>query len=214
MGVFNIFSKKSTKPYKGEGLNKVYDLLFCDNIDLYKSETKELIYPWDILLADTLDIDKLRAMTNDKKLEARNRILAYNLLLANGSSTNEKELLGVIVEVGLTQGLDVLAAFIDGTARYINHSEKLLVWETQTEQSHELMKKLFSESIKVVNQIGPWDKGRKPFPSKDMVRLTFLVSDGFYFGEGPFEDFQNDPMGGPVINSATELIAYLVQETN
>jgi hypothetical protein len=206
-----MFSKKSLKPYKDEGLNKIYDLLFCDNIDLYKSETKSPVYPWDVLLASAPANDKLKAITDDQTLEARHKILAYNLLLKQGAPANQKKLLGVIVEVALSEGLDLLAAFNDGTARYINHSGKLLVWETQTEESKDLIDKLFSDSMKVIDQIGPWNKARKPCPSKGMVRLTFLVSDGLYYGEGPFEVLERDPMGGPVIQSAAGLMSYLIQ---
>jgi len=212
MGLFNIFSKNATKPYKDEGLNKIYELLFCDNINLFKTEKKSLLYPWDILLSDNPNKEKLRAIATDKSLEGRHRMLAYNLLGINGETTNEKELLGVIVEVALPEGLDVLAAFSDGSARYINHSEKILVWETQTEQSNELIKELFSDSKIVVNQIGPWDKERKPFPTRGMVRMTFLVSNGLYFGEGSFDALQREPMAGDVINSAMQLMTYLTKQ--
>ena len=33
MGLFNIF-KKSNSPYKNDSVNLIYELLFCDNIDL------------------------------------------------------------------------------------------------------------------------------------------------------------------------------------
>ena len=36
--------------------------------------------------------------------------------------------LGVIVEVGLDEGLDVLASYQDGTARYINYTGKMILW--------------------------------------------------------------------------------------
>jgi hypothetical protein len=204
-------SGKSINPYKNEGLNKIYNLLFCDNIDLYSSESKSLSYPWDVLFSKKPDIEKLKAITIDETLDSRQKILAFHLLLSLHKATDEKELLGVIIEVGLQEGLDVLAAFKDGTARYINHSEKMLIWETRTDQSDQLISKLFADSRNVVNRIGPWDKERKPFPANGMIRLTFLVSDGLYFGEGPFEVLEKDAMGGPVINSATQLMIYLTK---
>ena len=72
MGLFNLFSKKSTQPsppYKEDSINKIYDLLFCDNIDLVKSETKSSIYPWGTLLSDKPDIDELKAITIDKSID-------------------------------------------------------------------------------------------------------------------------------------------------
>jgi hypothetical protein len=214
MGLFNLFSKKSVqlpKPYKNDAFNKIYNLLFCDTIDLYKSGAPTTDYPWNILLSDRPDINELKKITADKSLEARQKMLACNLLAAKGSPVNRKELLGVIIEVALPQGLDTLAAFSEGTARYINHTENLIVWEKPTEASGILIANLFSDSTNVINQTGPWNQARKPFPAMGMCRMTFLVTDGLYFGEGRFEDLRRDPMGGPVIHSATLLMTYLTQ---
>ena len=213
MGLFNLFSKKADGPYSNEGLNKIYNLLFCDNLAAYKSDHAAASYPWSVLFADDPEVEQLKALTKDMTLESRVRILAYNLLNAAKITTEPKELLGVIVEVALPEGLDVLAAYNDGTARYINHSEKLIVWDTQTENSKGLVKDLFEKSINVVNKIGRWDHGRKPFPTNGAARLTFLVSDGLTFGEGPFDMLANDAMGGPVIGSAGQLMAFLMEQT-
>jgi len=209
MGLFDFFTKKPSLPYKNKAFNTIYDLLFCDDIDLCKSNSKSSAYPFNILYADKVDIEQVKVVANDKALESRHRILAYNLLLRSGVGVNERELLGVIVEVSLSHGLDVLGAFSDGTARYINHAEKMIVWETKTDESNHLINQLFSHSVIVINQIGPWDQNRKPFPEKGNIRLTFLVSDGLYFGEGLFPIFQTDPMAGPVILSATQLLNFL-----
>lgn len=212
MGIFNIFSKKPAKPYQNDGLNHVYALLFCDDIALYRQTTAPTAYPWTVLLAAAPTTTQLQAVATDKTLEARQRLLAYRLLAASGTPIDHREILGVVVEVGLPGGLDVLAAFSEGGARYLNQAEKLLVWETQTPESRQLIDELFAASLTVVNQIGKWDQPRRPFPPNGMVRLTFLVSDGLYFGEGPFEVLQADPKGGPVLAAATQLMAYLTQQ--
>ncbi|MVM41043.1 hypothetical protein GO730_30635 [Spirosoma sp. HMF3257] len=213
MNPTNLFSKKSINPYKNEALNKIYGLLFCDNLDLYKSQTQSTAYPWNILFAESPDPGQLVAMTTDNTLETRHKLLAYHLLVSSGFPVNSKVLLGVVAEVALPDGLDVLAVFSDGTCRYINHSEKLLAWDVQTEQSNQLVQQLFSHSIKVVDQIGPWDKGRTSFPDQEMIKLTFLVSDGLYFGQGPLSALMNDRMAGPVIHSAIQLMGYLINQT-
>ena len=43
--------------------------------------------------------------------------------------------------------------------------------------------------------------------------MTFLASDGLYFGQGPFEMLGRDKMGGPVIIQATELMKDLINQT-
>ncbi|MEI9944418.1 MAG: hypothetical protein WDN26_09405 [Chitinophagaceae bacterium] len=201
-------------PYNNEGLNKIYNLLFCDDINLYKNENSSPgVYPWKSLFADKIDKPELEKIIFDSSLETRPKILAHNLLIAHGVQSTSKELLGVIIEVGLDNGLDVIAAYKDGTARYINQSGKMIVWDTQTVQSNELIYNLFAAGENVITRIGPWDKERKPPPANGMVRLTFLVSDGFYFGEGPFEVLHKDAMGGPVINAAIELMSFLISQT-
>ena len=138
----------------------------------------------------------------------------YNLLFKdrNLPVSGEKEILSVIIEVGLPEGLDVVAAFKDGSARYINYSGKLIIWETRTNESDELISQLFSDSMDVVNKIGPWTEARRPAPTAGNIRLSFIVSDGLYFGEGPFEVLQNDPMGGPVIADAIKLMSFLIDQ--
>ena len=155
------------------------------------------------------EVNKLKEVAENRALDARYRIIAYNTLRSCGVAIDVKELLGVIVEVALPGGLDVLAAYKDGTARYINHVENMVVWETKTEDSDKLIDQLFTDSTNVIKAIGPWDKERRDFPTSTMVRLTFLVSDGLYFGEGKFDVMQKDPMAGPVIHSATKLLTFL-----
>jgi hypothetical protein len=108
--------------------------------------------------------------------------------------------------------LDVLAAYEDGSARYINFSGKLIVWDMATPESEALVTNLFNAAEAVVASIGPWDQPRRPAPLTGVIRLNFLVSDGLYFGEGPFEILQTDPLGGPVIGAAVKLMSYLIHQ--
>jgi len=43
------------------------------------------------------------------------------------------------------------------------------------------------------------------------VRLTFIVSDGLYFGEGPFEVMAEDPAAGPLIQQGVKLLEAINQ---
>ena len=200
------------KPYSNDAINKIYDLLFCDDLDLYK-ETSPTSYPWDVLFAESPANADLQKIIDDPGLETRVKRLAANLLLKHGVSTDQRRIFGVIIEVGLDEGLDVLAAYEDGSARYINHSEKLIVWDATTDESNRLIADLFASARTVVDRIGPWDGTRRPPPTTSNIRLTFLVSNGLYFGEGPFDVLAQDPMAGPVINHATELMNFLVSTT-
>jgi hypothetical protein len=122
----------------------------------------------------------------------------------------KKELLGVIVEVPLEAGLDVLAAYADGSIRYINQTGKLAIFESAPANVAAQAAKLIAASRIVAAQIGPWEKARLPPPAKGRIRMTFLVSDGLYFGEGPFPGMDRDPLAAPVIGEAGRLLQLVV----
>lgn len=219
MGLFNFFKKTpsppSTDPYKDSSANYIYNLLFCDDIHLYKQQTQEpRSYPFNILFSGTSSVAELQQIIDDENTDARIKVLAYNQQLALGHIPTKKELLAVIVEVALDEGLDVLASFNNGTARYINHTERILVWETTDDDvANNITKDLFANSQNIIQQIGPWDKPRRPHPTKGNLRISFLVSDGLYFGEGPMNVLFNDAMAAPALAKATELMQYLTQQS-
>lgn len=199
-------------PYKNESINKLYELLFCDNLQFFKNSADvDAAYPWNILLSEPTNTADLFNITLDPSLESRIKLLSYYLLRKHGEKIQTKELLGVVIEVALEEGLDVLAAYHDGTARYINYSEKVILLEDAQEQSNQLIQILFDRSNQVINQIGPWNQDRLPYPDTGQARLSFLVSDGLYFGQGPINQLFQDPMGGPVLESASQLMSYLIE---
>jgi hypothetical protein len=215
MGLFSFLKKSptTTDPYKDNATNLIYNLLFCDNIELFKANTQTpYTYPFDILFSETSTIADYQKIIEDTNSDSRLKVLAYNRQLSKGHKSEKKELLGIIIEVGLDDGLDVLASFSDGTARYINQTGKMIIWETTDETSNKLTQDLFKKSQEIIKQIGPWDKARRPHPTRDNVRITFLVSDGLYFGEGPMDILFNDPLASPALTTGTELMRYLMEK--
>lgn len=89
-----------------------------------------------------------------------------------------KELLAIIVEIGLDEGLVVLGSFRDGGAGYFNHSRNLIVWGTPDDTSIALTNQLFRQGEYVIRRMEAWDRTRKQFPEKGNARITFLASDG------------------------------------
>ena len=204
---------KTHAPYQDTATNLIYNLLFCDDIELYKNNNQQVdAYPWNILFSSEVNVVDLRKIINDPALETRHKILAYKKLAANGLSIDKKELLSVIVEVGLDNGLDVIAAYKDGSARYINQTGKMIIWETPDETSNALINDLFAKSESIVAQIGPWNQPRKLNPGKGMVRINLLVADELYFGEAPANVLFNDALAKPVLFSAAALMQFLTEK--
>ncbi len=200
----------SYSPYPDDATNTIYNLLFGDDLALFRANFQGTIEgPWKALFADPKDTAGLEALASNLAEESRLRILAFNALGKKTDATHPKELLGVIIEVGLEQGLDTLAAYKDLRARYINQSGKMIIWESNEARVDECIQNLFQNAARVVEKIGPWEDARLPPPTFGLMRMTFLVSDGLYFGQGPMKELQLDALGAPVVNSATELLFEL-----
>jgi len=212
MSFFDLFKKKATsRPPSPTPV--LYPFLFCDDLELYRqSNSSPETYPWDVLFSSTFDLAGLETIVQDPEMESRVKILAFNKMIANGHQPAQKELLGIIVEVGLMEGLDVLASYSDGRARYINYSGKTIIWEAVTPESALLTGQLFRDGNTIMEVTGPWDEPRRPQPAQGMARITLLVSDGLYFGEGPMNAFFKDPLAAPALTSAAELMKFLIEQ--
>jgi hypothetical protein len=202
-------------PYREASSNFIYNLLFCDDPELFRSNMKPPYpYPYDILFSPSPKTGDLEKITTQPGTDPRLKALAYNLLSAKGHRSARKELLGVIVEIGLEDGPDVLASFQNGTARYINQAGKVLIWETTDDgRANKLKDELFDRSREIIDKIGPWNKARRPNPPRNYARISFLVSDGLYFGEAPTDSLFKDPLASPALNAATKLLQYLVEKS-
>jgi hypothetical protein len=205
-------SEHKHTPYNEPHLNVLYNLLFCDDPDLFKTEGDNNVTAE--ILAEVPNVQSLEQIASDEEQESRIRALAYNRLRSLGQTISEKVLLGVIVEVPLDQGLDTLAAYADGRVRYLNQSGSASLFEGGPPEVEVKAKELVAVSESLINAIGPWDKERLPPPASGNVRMTFLVSDGLYFGEGPFEMLAQDSMGGPVLAKAGELLNAVVDASS
>jgi hypothetical protein len=200
-------------PYQDPAANFIYQLLFCDRPELFAKQvgTGE---PWSVLFSPEPDFAALEKLAMDDAAESRVRVLTFNRLRAEGREVPAKIHLATIVEVGLDQGLDVLATFGDYGVRYINHTGRMSVVEGKTPLFEAETAAVLAASKPIVEAIGPWDQERRPPPKPGMVRLNFLVSDGLYFGEGPMDTFSRDGLAGPLIHAASLLLQKLVAEVS
>lgn len=198
-------------PYRGPAANAIYNLLFCDDPEAFRARPGTAPAPWQrLLFADPPDAAALRVVADSRAEEGRIRYLAFARLREAGVAVPPKILLGVVAEVGLGAGLDVLAAYAEGGARYINHTGRLAVVEGDA-SIEPAVRALFAAAAPVVARIGPWEGPRRPPPEEGMLRLSFLVSDGLYFGEGPTSQLQQDAMAGPVFQAATQLLVKVIE---
>ncbi len=200
-------------PYGSEETNFMYNLLFCDKPGLFRDSEGSSYTDWHKALFVDQDPSRINAIAASEKTESRIRLLAYNWLKKNNKTVPKANLMGVVVEVPLENGLDTLAAYSDGRVRYINQTGKITIVEEGYPKLNSLAIELVTLASPTLLQIGPWEKERLAPPEAGNIRLTFLASDGLYYGEGPFQALQQDPLAGPVIIKAVELLQSVVDES-
>lgn len=158
----------------------------------------------------------LRRILEMPDLESRHYLQAWHFLRELGESPSEaeaKRLYGVVVEVTLDEGVDIVAAYADHTARYFNYSGAAIVWERADESLDQAIDSLLDAGRVVADKIGPWDGARPPAPPTGQVRISMLVPSGLHFGQGPLEALSGDPLGGPVIAAAMQLMQSLIAKS-
>ena len=156
----------------------------------------------------------LQQVLDTPGLESRQYLQAWHFLRTLGvapSADEARRVLGVVVEVSLPEGLDLVVAYADLTARYYNHSGAGVVWEMNTDLAGTPIQNLLAAGQTVANVIGPWHEARRAAPPTGHVRINSLTASGLYFGEGPFDVLSNDPLASPVIAGGLALMQALTE---
>jgi hypothetical protein len=122
-----------------------------------------------------------RHILDQPGLEPRHHLQAWHFLRQHGgqpSSDVAKQVLGVVVEVAMPEGLDLLAAYPDHSARYYNYSGAGVVWEHPDTSLDSGIDQLLAASKQVVAKIGPWGQARPAPPPPGHMRMPFLTPRG------------------------------------
>jgi hypothetical protein len=162
---------------------------------------------------------RLHQILSMNDLESRHYVQAWNFLRGLGeqpSPDEAKHLYGVVIEVALDEGVDIVAAYEDHTARYINYSSAGVVWEHPNDSLNELIDDLLNAGRRIVDKIGPWEGARPSFPPAGQARISMLVPLGLHFGQASYDVLSRDQLAGPVLDAGVKLMQGLIAtaETN
>jgi len=208
---------------------EVRDLLFGDlTLDSWPDNTsanQASTEPWTTFItaknqSDVGDAEaakqSLHKILAIDDLESRHYLQAWHFLRSLGeqpAAERAKRLYGVVVEVGLEEGVDIVAAYADHSARYYNYSGAGIVWEHPNESMDEIIEELLNAGQAVVDKIGPWEGVRPPPPPRGQARISMLCPGGLHFGQAPYETLSRDPLGAPVLTAAFRLMQSLIATT-
>ena len=148
--------------------------------------------------------------------ESRVRLQAWALARRAGivaPPDDARRVRGVVVDVGFDAGTDTLAGYEDGTARYLNQGGGGIVWETADGPVEASIQALIKAGQSVADRSGPLDGPRPPAPPSGAASIWLLTDGGIHLASGPFGALAADPLGGPVIAAATELMRLLIERS-
>lgn len=217
----------SGKKGKGAATTVLRDTLFGDvPLDEWPAGgAASEVWPWGAFVSarehlaagrEAEAIAQWRQILEQPDLEPRCALQAWHFLRAQGQPPPPdvaKQLLGVVVEVALPGGLDLLAAYPDHSARYYNFSGAGIIWERPDGSLDAIIDQLLDAAVENVAQIGLWEEERPGPPPTGSVRLSFLTPSGLHFGQGPMAVLSRDPLGGRVLQVATGLMQALIATT-
>ena len=210
--MWNLFKRKE-KNDNAVLNDDLYNSLFADDPDDFIKMKDHKAISW-IYEKRKPTIDELESIANDNSVESRIKFLALYTALKHGLTINKKMYFGTILEVPMEGGYDVLAFYSDRTARYYNYSGKAVIYEGGRTIVDDTIEKANSVAVQVCNALAPWDKERLPRPKGDVIRISFLVSDGLYFGNSSIKTIGNDQMASAIFGNGANVMKALLNETD
>ncbi len=120
---------------------------------------------------------------------------------------------GVVVEMGLDLGVDAVAGYDDGSARYMNQAGGGVFWDGRSTPDVAIVAgvdTLLAAGQAAVDANVPLAAYRPGPPPHGAAMIALLTEGGMYFGAGPADVLSRDPYGGPVIAAAIDLMVALV----
>ena len=212
---------------EGERYADVRKALFGDvPPDLWPSEGSSQEFPWTAFIAARAHLASgnlpaavgcWREILDRPGLNPRHYLQAWRFLGKFGGENPppavSKHLLGFVVEVGLPQGIDSLAAYADHSARYYNFSGDCFVWEHRDASLDSRIDELLAGSRPALEgaTIGT-DSQQKP-PPLGHARLSWLTPGGIRVRQDALTALAVDPVAGPVLLSAAGLMRELITKS-
>ncbi len=223
--MWNLFRKKTIPP-PSQALLELRARLFAmdDLADLVQglTEAARETPPWS-LFASALGhrqdgktsqaIADLQQVLATPELESRIYLWAWHNLRSLGLTPPPEQahqVRGMVVEIPHPEGRDVLAAYADHHARYLDRSGGVIFWDAADEPIDRLIGALLETGGPVLQRAQAWDKPEPGPPPPGFTRISILTDAGLHFGQGPYWALSRDALGGPPLAAAERLAKALV----
>jgi hypothetical protein len=147
-------------------------------------------------------ISRLHGILGLPDLETRVQLWVWSALRELGEQPDPKsagEVLGVVIEFPMQGAYDTLAAYQDGSARYLNFSGSAIFWDTKDAPIKRLGEAFINSTIPASSQAKPRASVLLP---KSGAQVTLLTRSGMHVVSDP---------SGPVVKAAAALMTELMR---
>lgn len=231
--MFSLFKKKD-KPENPQGgippvlLDLRKTLYSNESLDPFlarKQTDSNSAFPWSNFIAANQALkenNKDKAISQLKEivgttqgLETRIRLQAWHTLVSLGElpvETLRGYTQGVVMENHTDKGLDIVAGYVDNSARYWNYAGTGVIWDARDPEIDKLIFNLLSVGFEITKRIGVGLRDTPPVPEKGFIRFFIMAYDGSTVGEGRFDQLSKDPMGRVAIDAGFKLMTALMKK--
>jgi hypothetical protein len=156
----------------------------------------------------------LKQVLADPDAELRTKLWAWRSLRQLGEkppANIANEVQGLVLEVAVENGVDTLAAYSGGSARYVNALGGAIVWEVPGENRiSALITNAINAAKPLVEKSPVFDKHQ---PTKnDVLRVSILTYGGIHVVEAKQSDITEKHIMSPVYEAGTQLFLALLEE--
>jgi hypothetical protein len=147
-------------------------------------------------------------------LSSRQALQAWHFMRQAGSpppAEIAKPVLGATAEVPMHGSHDILAAYKDGTANYLNYSGRATTCDDPPAAHMQAAVRRWLATAQVIaDTIGPWEKPSLPPLAAGHARVAALTASGPHFGQGPAAQLSANPLAGTFLGAATSVMQLMV----
>jgi hypothetical protein len=234
--MFSLFKKDKKKEEQAQGVippillemrETLYTNTSLDPFIARLQDDAKSVFPWcNFVSADQAlkTGDSARAISQlgeivgtPEGLGTRVRLQAWHTLVSLGEmpvETLRGYTQGVIIENHTANGLDIIAAYVDYTARYWNYMGAGVIWDARDKEIDQLIFNLLKVGFEITKRIGVGLRDTPPIPEKGHIRFFIMAYDGSTVGEGRYDQFSKDPMGKAAIDAGFKLMTGLMKKQN
>lgn len=156
---------------------------------------------------------ELRRVAEMQSVDSLITLWAWNMLRAWGQMPDDdtaQKVLGVVMEVGLDKGMDVMAAYEDGTSRYVSKTGSMIVWDDHGDHNNDLARKIVAAAQAIAPQLPA--STAEAVTSTGKVQFSVLTIGGIRGIIAPMNELSRaaTPLS-PLFNASKELLISLIK---